>query len=623
MIVTLVTVKITSLKYGGYTFTDNTLKDNMLVYGEVTVEGTTAGPIEIVSVGIKAGTTTGDATDTSGLGTEPFSTWSFLWDTTIDIQEGSKYKLEAIATDKEDNSDIDYLNVTIGQNPKPPVILEDTISPSNNLTGVNRFEDRTTSSGLTIKGNITEPNWDSKLLEHSKLVKEVSIVVKNSDGDSVYPVTLNTESGLKELGNGIYSWSIVWPTRTQTGTGFEFPNGNYTIEITAKDNTQPLNLISSKLTRQVTLHHIVKPSAVITAITATKNAKGGDAYSPTGIDTTKIFKFQGDKGKSEVTLKFDLSGSRDPDGQALDYYLDSGDGKTYKWISDSIIEHEYIYSTEKKVEKNYKIKIKIRDEDNAEDDIPVYGTDDVTNLTVIIEFRPEDPEPTIFPEEYTLSLSELLIRIFFIILLIVFNIVAVMMIVNKSKKIDKRRRTREAAIDSARLKRMEEGVKQKEDIYSHLQFEDTAAEAGETHVAVSGAAAAMALPSDEQLAAVTDEPAQIAQPEAPQLVSVEQPVFESSPDYETESGMEPATDTTTAPAQAVPTQPLAAPATAAAPALPAATTPVPAPVAPAATAPAAPAPAQPAQPAAAAPAPAQPVQPAQPQTQVPRTEEQE
>jgi hypothetical protein len=242
--------------------------------------------------------------------------------------------------------------------------------------------------------------------------------------------------------------------------------------------------------------------------------------------------------------------------------LDDSEGSIVKWGSEAIIEREYIEKADKKkVIKNYQVIIKVKDVDNEESDTLIYqsdiGTFEVTNLTIIIEFIPEDPEPKIIPDGYNLPLDRFEIQILFIIMLIIFNVAAAMMIISKNKKINERRRAREAALESARKKHIGEEDKKKDDIYSHLQFEDAAP--GEKQVAMAGAAGAMALPTDEAITASTEEQAAPAEPDAPQLISVEQPVYESKTTLDSTPGTaSPITESLPAPAApAAPELPIA------------------------------------------------------------------
>ncbi|WP_455392113.1 hypothetical protein, partial [[Eubacterium] cellulosolvens] len=578
LIITLITVTIDSITFGGKEYPAG----DMVVYGVVTVKGSTFGPNTIDSVKIKAGTFIVNADVTDASGSEPKLTkWEYVWDTRTIIDgdksiEGIEVKFEATGEDVLKKSDTDYINLTLSQYPKAPVVT--VTEPVDNLM----YKDSVSSTGLTIKGTVEDPNWDSKQLSHSKDVVEVVVYIKRAGStEPVLTTILTTESALKyDAANHSYTWSTKWPTNARTsGDKFEYPNGEYVIEITAKDNTNdnvnPTGLTSPAITRKVTLRHIQKPVAGISDITAVENAKRISVYSPTGFDTTKIFKFESEKGATDVKILFDLSTSRDPDSSTILFYLDAGDGKIYKWVNNSLIEHEYIYSVGKeKVTKNYKVIIKVKDLDDAESEKLIYDNNEITNLTIIIDFVPEDP-PMAGPLSFIvpLPLAQFEVIIMFIILLIIFNIAAAMMIASKNKNISKRRRAREAAIESARQKQQEQDKGKKDDIYSHIQFEEVAP--GEKHVAVAGAAGAMALPSDESIAAGTEQLTATTEPEAPQLISVEQPVYES----ETTLKATPGTTTEALPAPEAPT-----------PALPAATaTPAPA------TTPVAPQP-QPAQP---------------------------
>jgi hypothetical protein len=599
--ITLVSVSIKSIIVGGTTYD----AEDMVVYGTVTIKGTAESSFTITSVEIRVGNK--DPVIAIKIsGNNDWSQWSFDWDSTT-YPENSLVKLEAIAS-TEEFKDSDYINLTVSETPVPPTLT--VLSPYDNFI----FDQTETESIISIKGTVIDENWDSKLLEHSKEVIAVNINIKNSAGNSVLNSVLNKDnSGLRYIdASHNYNWSFNWDTDARLvsdTTKFQYGNGNYIIEITAVDDTKPIALVSPVITRNVTLHHIQKPTAVIKEIIAVKNAKFDKVSSPIGFENTKVFKFQSDKGKDNIKIRFDLSSSYDPDNTELKYFVEFGDGSRYDWENNSIAENEYIFASSKKVIKSYQVIIKVRDTDDAENDRLIYEGTEIYNLTIDLEFRPEDPPPVLPTGEILpLPISRFEIQLIFIILLIVFNIAGAFLILSKYKKINQRRKAREVAMDAARQKKLETGAKKKEDIYSQLEFVSDEGAEGPKHVAVAGAAGAMALPTDEAIAAAATEEAKSAEPEAPQLISVEQPVYESGtapttteafPAAETTQTQPPATTTTTTPAPVTPT-----PAQVAAPD-PGAPAPVtPAPVTP-----------TPAQPATTQPATAQPTQQQQQQKQ--------
>ncbi|MCK5559683.1 MAG: hypothetical protein KAJ51_03780, partial [Thermoplasmata archaeon] len=159
--VTLITVSIDTIKFANKLYSAL----DMVVYGLVTIEGTTAGPNPVKSVEVKIGSISAAAMDISG--SEPeFTKWSYVWDTRTETP-GAKFKVEAVATDENGFSDNGFINLTVAQTPVPPIVT--VLEPENNL----EFKDRIGSPGLVIKGTVYDPNWDSKLLEHSKNVMKV------------------------------------------------------------------------------------------------------------------------------------------------------------------------------------------------------------------------------------------------------------------------------------------------------------------------------------------------------------------------------------------------------------------------------------------------------------------
>ena len=541
IIVTLVTVEILRLKFGGNTIDQQDFVDGMIVYGSVKVEGEAKGPNTISSVEVWAEKAAnidkiGPATDDSGTNEPAYDNWSIDWDSS-EYSEGNLVMLGVTATDNSQFVDSDYINVTICETPAPPVIT--VITPENN----EEVKDTDTGSKLKFEGTAVDENWDSKLLNHSRSVEKIIITIKDKSGIAIINTELKAGSGLQENQTShSYTWAFDWNTRQiDTQGNFIYPNGNYSVEISALDNTYPTPLESIKTKINVHLHHIVKPTAIIKDITAEKNAEK-KGYEYRDYDKTGIFKFKSSKGKSEVTLRFDLSSSYDPDKSQLKYYIDFDDISIFDWGSESVIDHEYfVYASEKKEVKSYNLVIKIKDEDNVENEKLRYESekdgisDEIKNLTIIIEFIPEDPAPkTPLGEFLSLPLAKDEIRVMFVILIIIFNLVAVLMIVSKFKKINKRRQAREAALHASRQKQQSETEKKKTDIYSHLEFVDDG-EAKTGIVATAGAVGAMELPTEEALSQDAYQVTKPEEPEAPQLISVGQPVFESAFDASTEA----------------------------------------------------------------------------------------
>jgi hypothetical protein len=254
--------------------------------------------------------------------------------------------------------------------------------------------------------------------------------------------------------------------------------------------------------------------------------------------------------------------------------------------------------------------------------------DDVENLTIVIEYLPED-EPFAMPwtEFFSLKLHQTVIHILFIIILAVFDVAGVAMIISKRKNINKRRRARELALDTAKQKQLDEESKKKEDIYAHLQYVEEEGAVGHTEVAGASALADSAGHEFTFQQESVEDLMKPAEPEAPQLVTVsaEQPVFESDAErMESETAMDRPPEVT--PIQTPSPTPLPAPM----PAQPVAAQPVPVPM----TAqpqqlqqpqqqPQPAQPAQPFQPVAARPTPAQPIQQARPIPKPAGTEETE
>ena len=243
----------------------------------------------------------------------------------------------------------------------------------------------------------------------------------------------------------------------------------------------------------------------------------------------------------------DLSGSYDNDGpkEGLNYLVTKFGPK--EWQNSSSVPISFV-ETEFDTYNYHQIRIRVRDIWGMENKVVQVvdekeGTQkEVENLTIIIEFLPED-EPYALPwtEFFSIKLHQTIIHLLFLIILIVFDIAAVVMIVNKRNKINKRRRAREMALDTARQKQMEEDKKKKEDIYSHIQYVEEEGAAGQ--VAVAGASAISG--ASEQEFGFTQESVEDlmapAEPEAPQLVSVaaDQPVYESDTErLEAEAAME-------------------------------------------------------------------------------------
>jgi hypothetical protein len=492
--------------------------EGSIVYGLVSISGTATGPNPISSVLIQIGSGVGQEATSVATDSNPFSTWTYSWDSTT-IASGQDRLITAIASDGQ-FSDTDLVTVKVGDAPVAPELEIKTPSDGDAIV------DYEGSSGTSISGTTKDLNKGSKTLTHSQNITQVIVSIKDKSGIEVFKSTIPFANMKYNDTTEEYTWSTVWPTRQPTDTGdFEYSNGNYTIEVTVHDNTIPSPL-SRFRKLDVSLHHIVKPTAKITSITASKNGKYDDEYNPGGIETAKVFKFKSEKGKTEVTIRFDLTGSDDPDSDELYFYLDAGDSTEFKWVEESVIENTYIISeSEEKVTKNYRIQIRVRDGDNEQNDQLIYENKDLDNITVIIEFIPADPGlKGPLSGFLPLPLATIESRVLFIIMIILFNVIAALMIQSKFNKIKKRRLAREAAVNVAQHKMKGEEASTS----SALQFEDAAPE-GDKEVAVAGAAGAMALPTDEEIAAGTEQQlsAAIEQQDAPQLISIDQEEFQS------------------------------------------------------------------------------------------------
>lgn len=592
---TLISIEIDTIRYKER---DYEPVDGMIVYDTVTIIGNTS-TFQGNTINVKVQVGSADevlAKDISAA--KDFSRWSFDWITTaLTVNTLYRIKAEAKSTDGKFASD-EYINLTIGDMPKPPELTVE--APQDNIT----VNDYSGSTGLSISGTAWDPNWDSVQLALGKDVAEIKIIIKDASGSVVSTGSVKSTSGLKlnETSHS-YTWSYKWSTRQiDTQNNFIYPNGVYSIEVSALDDSEP-PLESGKITKKINLHHVLIPTAKIKDITVVENAKKID-YEYRDHDYTGIFKFESKKGVDEVKLQFDLSDSYDPDDVELAYYINYGEkgGTPLNWENKAISDYIYFgHASEKKIEKQFQVTIKVRDDDNAENEkLLDNDNQEIRNLTIIIEYIPEDPPPEgPLSPIVSLPLARDEVRIMFIILLIIFNIIAAAIIISKYKKINQRRRARDAAVDVSKQKQRDAEKKKKEDIYEHIQFEQ---EEGTGRVAVAGAAAASLVPQEDLTTTTAEQLAAPAEPEAPQLVSVEQPLFESAPTPATgptlpETQPKPtAGDTTT---QAPPAQP---------PVTPQPVHPAPAPVTP-----------QPVQPTPAAPpvapAPTAPTEPEQPTAQ--------
>lgn len=613
---TLVNVKIAGISFRSKTYNEEELKDGLVVAGIATFIGTAlsgTGEIDSVSWELDSGGSRA-AIDTSALG--DWSTWTFPLDTKN--LTGNIY-VEVTAIDGPFSS-TDGISLTINQDILPDAPDIEIVTPTDN----ENVTDDYSNQDLTISGTAFDPDRNSVVLTHSKEIVRVRIIVQDSNGNTVYESEwLTLENGKLKFDskNNSYTWSDSWKTYLTDDTGeWKYPdepepNNKYKIIVIARDNTTP-NPLEGSSSVMVSLRHIgLKPSeppiGVIKSIKSKKNAeKAGFEFDD--IYKNVVYKFKSTKGANDVVLNIDLSPSYDEDGSEEDLRFMVEEYGPSDWQASSVVQLEFFSAEAKK--KEFTVEVKVRDKWGWENDILEIVTDENADtretinkrtITIVIEFVPKDPPDKGILADLTgvgVNFSNDIIHIIFIILIIVINIIAGVMISSKFKKINKRRKAREAALDTARIKAMEAEDKKKDDIYSHIQYVDEEPTAGTGEIAVAGAAAADL--SQQDLGATSiEELAKPAEPEAPQLVSAGTPVFESdvkAPEFDVAAAQE--QETVEAPTTPTPTAPSPA-------------------AAPAATA----TQAQPAQPAVAQPAqPAQPTAtPTQPAQAKPTEEEQQ
>jgi hypothetical protein len=371
---------------------------------------------------------------------------------------------------------------------------------------------------------------------------------------------------------GTYKWTYKWKSREwdANNENYTYPDGNYAISVRAYDDTLPKGLISTEASIRISLEHLGRPpskppTAIINDIIPSEGAKSaGFSYE----DGTATFRFKGEKGVNDVYLIVDLSKSYDIDGpdEEMQYKVEIfNQSGPSSWQDSSSVNINFFQpklpgmqmktiSVQVKDKWGYEnINVEVFDERDGE-------TKTVNVLWIEIEFLPED-KPLGGPLSilYPINLSYMEVYILFIIILIVFNLAAAIMIMSKFKKIKKRRRAREVALDGARQKQLAQDEKKKEDLY--IQYVEEGPEAGPGEVAVAGASAVAQIPQQDFAQPSIEELTAPAEPEAPQLMSVEQPVYESSTaevDTEAEpSEVSPVATPTPTPAPApIPTQAL-------------------------------------------------------------------
>jgi hypothetical protein len=302
--VTLVTIIIESVEFDNkkYSYDEGTLEDGMTVYGNVILRGTAESSFTMDFVEIKIGAqSAAGATDTSSA--KDWSTWSYTWTSGAGtFTSGSLVKIEAIGIAIDsfniEYSDSDFLNLTVGDEPKAPGVV--IANPALEFY----FEDNDEINGFSIRGTASDPNWDSKLLTLGKNVRKVTLVFKKS-GTTVLTVTREIGSGLTEdAANHTYKWSFFWNTAQKDAGGkFVYPNGQYTIEIFAEDDAGLISKITNLTTIEVNLKHIQKPTAVIKSIDVIKNGETQTPpYKREDEFKISIYKFQSKKGETEVTI---------------------------------------------------------------------------------------------------------------------------------------------------------------------------------------------------------------------------------------------------------------------------------------------------------------------------------
>jgi len=492
--------------------------------------------------------------------------------------------------DENNDERKNVLNLTINQDIVPDAPQLTILNPKTGSTVTDKeSEDEQT---IMISGEVFDPDWDSLKLSSGKEVIEVSLSIKDEEGNTLLQpekITKNNDLIYNDK-NHSYSWSFEWLSRkwNKDTEEYEFPEGKYIIHAIAKDDAQ---FESIEKTIMITLDHEGRvPSKRPTAVIKSFNAGSyGKKVSYEYMETSQSveYKFQSEKGQSDVKLIIDLSESYDEDGSKSDLtyrveYKIGSETNVVGWTNSSILTLDYfIYAKEKKEFKSFNVKVQVKDKYDWENNVlqVVDENNDertnVLNLTIIVEYLPEDPPPSgPLSDIIALELHNEIINIVFLILIVIFNILAVLFIVTKYKKINKRRRGREAALDIAKQKKLSEDKSGKDDLYSHIQYESE--ETGRVEVAGASAVAEYSGEVYTETDATLEEELRPVEPEAPKLVSASGPIYESDKSSE-------------APAQLQPSQQEPRPA------LPAATTS--AAVTPTATVTASPAAAQPAQPA--------------------------
>ncbi len=539
--ITLVSIFITEVEIGGKTYTPI---NGMDVAGIIIIRGTAEpsglGDIESVTIDVYRNNEliiSNQATDKATNG-KAYSSWSFE----IDARDTAFFKnndillVHAIATDGTFQNDVE-LNLKIKHDiiPRAPVVI--VINPKND-----DIIDDSSAGSITISGTAYDEDRSSTTQIESSVIDEVIINIKNSTGSSVFiePIKLTAIQGLKYIENNqSYEWTYSWKSREWSSDKlFRFPEGTYSIHVTAKDKTK---LTSAERIVTIELVHsgippTEPPTAIVKSINPSDNgAKSGQKFE--SWSDTVIYYFKSEKGNHEIKLKIDLSESYDYDGNPNDpdylryFASEKSKASSAQWQQSPIVEIS-IFESEF-VEKKYQLIVKVKDKWNMENkNLLVYDEKTgsvitVLNITLNIEFREEDPPyQTPLAGIISIDLHYIEIHILFIIILIVFDIVAASMIMSKFKKINKRRRAREYALDVAKQKQEEDEKKKKEDIYSHIQFvEDETKTTG--RVEVAGASALTPKQIQEFSQPTVDELTKPAEPEAPKLVSMEQPEYES------------------------------------------------------------------------------------------------
>jgi hypothetical protein len=538
--ITLVVVTIDKLTFGDELYEPP--EDGTKIGGTVTLEGTAtaAGTNTITDVSVEIFYGSGyeplvSASDISAAG--DFSQWRFSFDSKK-YQDKTSLTITVTATDSSDYSNSAVIKLKVQQDviPRPPEV---TITFPINNDKVTDDEDITE---ITFNGTAFEPDWNSKEREDSKEIKTISFVIKNELGNVLVNETLVIGIGLSLVeGTGSYKWSYEWESREwdANNENYTYPNGNYIISVRALDNTLPKGLISTEASIRISLEHLGRPpskppTAIINDIIPSEGAKSdGFSYE----DGTATFRFKGKKGVNDVYLIVDLSKSYDIDGpdEEMQYKVEIFNQSSPSSWQDSPNVKINFFQPKLPGMQMKTISVQVKDKWGYENiNVEVFDKRDgetktVNILWIEIEFLPEDkplggPLSIIYP----INLSYTEVYILFIIILIVFNIAAAIMIMSKFKKIKKRRRAREVALDGARQKQLAQEEKKKEDMY--IQYVEEGPEAGPGEIAVAGASAVAQIPQQDFAQPSIEELTAPVEPEAPQLMSVEQPVYESSTD---------------------------------------------------------------------------------------------